>query len=349
MFRSVTSHAATGATEGAGHAAAVGKGNDATAREPVIFRPMAQTFVASAPGRCGIAGNPSDLYGGRVLSCSLPARATCRLTVGEDEALPEDRTLWDAAFGRFPVEGPCRVEWRTDIPRSSGLSGSTALLAATVACLKLARGEAVTPDVELAMAVRDVEREKVVCGYQDAMMIVLGGLRLMDFAGKGPDEAGPLPTSRVVEAPLPFLLVTTGVERLSGSVHGPMVERWRQGDASVVKAMRALPDLADFGAKALVEGDLKGLGELMDMNHRFIRSLGGSGEAIDALIARCKAHGALGAKLAGAGLGGTVIALTQDPDGLQRGLERDGYARFLRPEVAPGLTVEPVVEETRSV
>lgn len=290
-------------------------------------------------------GNPSDLYGGRVLSCSLGARATCRLTVGGEESLPEDRTLWDAAFGHFPVEGPCRVEWTTDISRSSGLSGSTALLAATVACLKMARGETVTPDVEFAMRLRDVEREKVVCGYQDAMMIVLGGLRLMDFAGKGPDVPGPLPTSRTIEAPLPFLLVTTGVERLSGSVHGPMIERWRQGDASVVKAMKALPDLAEFGAKALVEGDLKGLGELMDMNHRFVKSLGGSGEAIDALIARCKAHGALGAKLAGAGLGGTVIALTKNPENLEFALRHDGYSRFLRPEVAPGLTVEtPVVD-----
>lgn len=309
------------------------------------------TFVASAPGRCGIVGNPSDIYGGKVLSCALPVRATCRLTVGEDESLPEDRTLWNAVTSAFPLDGPCHVEWSTDIPRSSGLSGSTALLAATLACVLSARGE--TPPLgndreraEFAMLARDVERRSagIVCGYQDALVIVQGGLRLMDFAGKTPEENHEFgkaipPVSRLIEAPLPFLLVTTGVERLSGSVHGPMVARWRNGDTAVIKAMTALTDLAEFGAKALVEGDLKALGELMDMNHRFVKSLGGSGEAIDALIARCKTHGALGAKLAGAGMGGTVIALTENADALRSALERDGYSRFLRPEIAPGLQV----------
>ncbi len=302
------------------------------------------TFVASAPGRCGIVGNPSDLYGGRVLSCSLPARATCRLTVGGEELLPEDTTLWDLAIKHFPVDGPCRVEWTTDIPRSSGLSGSTALLAATVACLLMARGE--TPDLSteesrtrFAMLVRDIEREKVVCGYQDALMIVLGGLRFMNFAGKGPVETGPLPSSELVNAPLPFLLVTTGVERLSGSVHGPMAQRWLDGEEKVVSAMKALPSYADEGAAALKSGDLARLGELMDLNHELIADLGGSGEAIDTLIRHCKSHGALGAKLAGAGLGGTVIALTEDAAGLEAALRADGYSRFLRPAVTEGLVL----------
>lgn len=307
------------------------------------------TFVASAPGRCGIVGNPSDLYGGRVLSCSIPARATCRLTVGVEESLPEDRTLWRAVSERFPISEPCRVEWETSIPRSSGLSGSTALLAATLACVLAARGERPTLASEddrtrFAMLARSVERHgaNVVCGYQDATMIVHGGLRLMDFAGLSPEIEGPLPSLRTLDAPLPFLLVTTGVERLSGSVHGPMVSRWLAGEPAVVDAMETLPSLADEGAAALLKGDYLTLGRCMDENHRLVADLGGSGEAIDALIDRCKAHGALGAKLAGAGMGGTVIALTEDADALETALREEGYARFLRPAINPGLTYEEV-------
>src|SRR5580704_16790620 len=39
-------------------------------------------ITASAPGRCGIVGNPTDMYGGSVLSCTVQERAECRLTEG---------------------------------------------------------------------------------------------------------------------------------------------------------------------------------------------------------------------------------------------------------------------------
>ena len=38
---------------------------------------------ASAPGRAGIVGNPTDGYGGTVLSTSLAERATVRITRGD--------------------------------------------------------------------------------------------------------------------------------------------------------------------------------------------------------------------------------------------------------------------------
>lgn len=313
---------------------------------------LAKTYVASASGRCGIVGNPSDIYGGKVLSCSIPARATCRLTVGGDSGLPEDLRLWNAAIARFPIEGPVKVEWSTDVPRSSGLSGSTALLAATLACVLAARdelGPGRVADLEsdagrvaYAELVRDVERYEadVMCGYQDAYMICNGYLRLMDFAGKHPVNPGPFGTLKKLDADLPFLLVTTGVERLSGSVHGPMAQRWVDGDSEVVETMRRLPILAEVAADALVERNYTVLAEVMTENHERIAALGGSGEAIDALIEACVLNGARAAKLAGAGLGGTVIALTEDADQLEAGLRAAGYSRFLRPTQSPGVTLE---------
>ncbi len=170
-------------------------------------------------------------------------------------------------------------------------------------------------------------------------MAVHGGLRLMEFAGRDPDTGNAPVRTTEIESELPFLLVSTGVERLSGSVHGPMIARWKAGERTVVDGMREIGMLAVPGAEDLRRGRLSQLANAMNRNHEIVRDLGGSGEPIERLIARCLDAGALAAKLAGAGLGGTVIALAEDLDGLQKALAGHGYMRFLRPAIAPGLLV----------
>lgn len=300
---------------------------------------------AHAPGRCAVVGNPSDIYGGCVLSCSIPARAHCRFG---GSALPPDPNIWNAVQARFPTPGLV-PDWSTEVPRSSGLSGSTALLAATLAAVLAHRGEAPALETEqqrsdFAELVRDIELNEmgIVCGYQDAYMIVHGGAQKMDFSGKHPIEPGP--NGRLTQIPLPdppFVLVTTGVERLSGSVHGPIRERWLAGDDEVIGKMKTLTDFGHRGAEFLQKGDWAGLAELMNENQAITASLGGSGEAIDRLVADCKDAGALAAKLAGAGMGGTVIALVpENQEQFREQLEVKGYTRFMRPVAGPGLTLE---------
>ncbi|MCP4518190.1 MAG: galactokinase family protein, partial [Delftia sp.] len=44
-------------------------------------------IVCSAPGRAGIIGNPTDMYGGAVLSCSVGMRARVSITPAPDLVL----------------------------------------------------------------------------------------------------------------------------------------------------------------------------------------------------------------------------------------------------------------------
>ncbi len=310
----------------------------------------------SAPGRCGIIGNPSDIYGGFVVSCSVPVRNRCvlRKVEGQGSKADSSQVLWDAVMARFPLEG-WDFEWTSNVPRSSGLAGSTALLAATLASVLTARGEPPKLDTlegksDFAELVRDLELNEagVVCGYQDAYMAVHGGLNALDYAGKHPIEPGPVGTVTPFEGPLPFLLITTGVERLSGSVHGPMRDRWLAGDREVIEAMARIAELGRVGHRAMERGDIDTLAEAMNENQRIIAGLGGSGEAIDALIAACRKHGALAAKLAGAGMGGTVIALALDPNDLQSQLEQEGHRRYLQPKIVEGLRHETGVSTSEN-
>jgi len=154
-------------------------------------------------------------------------------------------------------------------------------------------------------------------------MAVWGGLNLMEFRDKqglGADPNEPWATVEPLTdylrgVQIPLWLATTGGTRFSGAVHANLRARWESGERSVVDGMQRIGRLAREAKRALLEQDWARLAHLMNENYAIIRDLGGSGESLDQLVACAREHGALGAKLAGAGgAGGTVILLTLTPE-----------------------------------
>ena len=304
-------------------------------------------LIASAPGRCGIVGNPSDMYGGHVVSASIPVRNRVQFVDKKISQNDEDTRLIDAVKSRYPALDLPGLIYHSDVPRSSGLSGSTAMLASILACAlqclnALPDLNTINGKTEFAETLRDIERHEanVVCGFQDAYMITFGGVQSMDFAGKHPTKKGQPAQLTSLDCELPFLLITTGVERLSGSVHGPLSQRWLENDPLVRKNMKACAEIGREGHHVLVTQDWHQLAKLMNLNQTLIQEMGGSGEAIDRLVDDCLSCGALAGKLAGAGMGGTVIALTLNKLELEERLRQRGYNRFLSPEKVDGVRLE---------
>jgi galactokinase/mevalonate kinase-like predicted kinase len=323
---------------------------------------------ASAPGRAGIIGNPTDGYGGTVVSTSLAQRASARIAPAEEMVLTicgESVRITDrddlrltggytdvakavlATFDTALQGRPFHLEAATEIPMRAGLAGSTAMLVAILGAL-LRWMELPLNRWEMAEAARKIEFEvmKVTCGYQDQYMAVFGGLNCMDFRGKEPGCETPDPVFAMVEPlaafirELPILLANTGVEHHSGSHHKPLRQRWIEGDRAVVEGYERLQALAREGKKALLRADWECLGEMMNEQHAIQRELGGSGEANERLIRAALDIGAWGAKLAGAGGGGTIALLHPDPKGAAEQLMAAGAARILTIRPSEGLVVE---------
>jgi galactokinase/mevalonate kinase-like predicted kinase len=247
----------------------------------------------------------------------------------------------------------CRVCYDSEIPERSGLSGSTSLVVALLQALLAWQGEHPSR-YQLAERARYVELNylKVVCGYQDAYMCTFGGLNYMDFRSKQFYRQAEAELFATIEplapyvAHLPFVLAYTGVQHASSAVHKPLRERWLEGDSVVVEGYRRITELALMGKKALLLGDWLLLGRLMNDNHAIQRALGGSGESNERLIAAALEAGALGAKLAGAGDGGTIIAVWpwNDASRLEQALLDAGASSFYRPQVVPGAIVEETTD-----
>ncbi|MEN8183497.1 MAG: galactokinase family protein [Myxococcota bacterium] len=327
-----------------------------------------RNLVCSAPARANLLGNPTDIYGGAVLSCSVPLRARVGI-----QSLPGLEL--ETAGQRFPVRRPgdlerrgdlfdlgravleavgtegleARISYETEVPRQSGMGGSSALLVALLQALRAYRGRPLAGH-ELAEAARAIELRlmNVVCGYVDQYMATFGGIRFLDFRGKqlaAPDGQEPFATVESLARAsdeLPFVLAYTGVQHHSGAVHSPIRERWLAGDPEVVRGYERVIQLAGLGKRAFLAGDWERFGAFMNENHDIQRGFGGSGRSNERLVAAALGAGALGAKLAGAGDGGTVAVLCEGSTraAVEAALLEAGAAALYRPEPVPGVTLE---------
>jgi len=329
-------------------------------------------IIATASGRCGLLGNPTDMYGGAVISCSTRERArtvldseaevvainvggqsqvlktTADLALVDGDPLNIARAVLKALEIDPSAVSPFTLTATTDIPMQAGLAGSTAILATVVGAV-LCQLQLPLNRYEMAELVRKIEYDvlKIVCGFQDHYMAVFGGLNHMDFRGKNSaasdDGRAPFATVEPLTpyvTDLPFLLAHTGVKHHSGSVHGSIRDRWLVGEAAVVDGYKEIAAMPAQGKRALLNGDWDAFGALMTRNHAIQRDLGGSGEANEALIAAALGGGAMAAKLAGAGGGGTILALTFEPEKTEQALLAAGAEKIMRPTPRAGLTVE---------
>lgn len=114
-----------------------------------------------------------------------------------------------------------------------------------------------------------------------------------------------------IKATKPLYLVVGDTGRIGNT--RTAVENVRQRyllDKEMVNdSLNKIEKIACDARAALLEGDIKLLGNLLDANQQQLKALGVSDDGLDSLIDKARELGALGAKLTGGGLGGCIIAL----------------------------------------
>jgi len=330
--------------------------------------------VAHAPGRAGIIGNPTDGYGGSVISCSVEPRARVQIVTGSDGLtvnIAGQTKTFSGSRAEFILAGDyfdcvravvqyfrlfdfkATIDLDTKVPVQAGLAGSTAVLASLVAAINTVR-EIKNDPYTLAETIRTIELNylEIQCGYQDQYMAVFGGLNYMDFRQKEFYRSLKREIFATVEPfgqyvdEMPFLVAHTGKKRVSGHVLTPVRERWLDGDPEVTNGYQRASQLARLGKRAFIDKNWRLLGRLMNENHTIQQKLGASGEENDHLINIALKAGALGAKLAGAGGGGTIISLCPgNQDKIISALEEAGATEIIHLDPnAQGVTVK-IVED----
>lgn len=328
-------------------------------------------FQLTIPARINILGNPGDANEGdfATLSAAIELHAYADIQTAADYVLeqansdsprvcffPSDLPLpyngtLDLLKGavnrlyafstefreKLPLYG-YHLRVHSDVPRQSGLGGSSLFVLLALAALR----ELYWLDrhihnnyilAELCQRVEEIELG-ITAGFADRYVPLFGGLAYLDYRGKLHHAEvchEPLVTYERLDAyaaSLPLVAVTTGVLHDSGDVHERMRPRyleehtkWQERGGQIppmVRFMSAAWETAWRGKIALLEGDLKTIGLLMNENHRLVDEMmhycdfpDGAGWANNLFIESALGNGALGAKLTGAGGGGSVFALTE--------------------------------------
>ena len=309
---------------------------------------------AKSFARAGLLGNPSDGYFGKTLSfafanfgvdLSLTESSRMRFVPGEvDDAMfdsPEQLVHDLRIFGYYGgirmlkavsklffeycmehgIEIPRRnftAEYKINVPRLVGLSGSSAICSAMLKALMKFYGVTL-PEKYAPTLCLEAERDElgINCGYQDRVIQMYNGLVFMDFDRAYLEEHGYGKYERLSPSLLPNMYVAYDPNRAeeSGKAHKKVKKLFEQKRPDVVSAMSEFADIAQKGRDALVAGRKGDVAALIDANFDLRDSIFNVSEENRRMVKVARAAGA-SAKFAGSG--GAIVGTYEDDAQFER-------------------------------
>jgi len=267
-------------------------------------------ITTHAFARAGLVGNPSDGYFGKTISFVIRNfKATVHLwesphfeivpshgDFGKFETVNEfirdirlhgyygGMRLIKASVKRFHdyfrqqgVELPDRsftIEFDTDIPRLVGMSGSSAIITATMRALLQFYGVEV-PKAYLPTLILSVEKEElgISAGLQDRVIQVYEGMVCMDFEQSLIESRGFGEYEELRPKKMPPLYLAYDPRRaeVSDVPHRNLRSLYESGDKTVVDTMKQFRGLVDRGRAALLGGDWEELHRVNNENFEMRR------------------------------------------------------------------------------
>lgn len=301
-----------------------------------------------AYARAGLVGNPSDGYFGKTISFAIRNfKTTVRLWEAPRlEILPGsgdlcrfnsvDEFLHDvnlhgyyggmrlvkAAIFKFHEYfqeqgiklqgGNFMIEFESDIPRLVGLSGSSAIVTATMRALMQFYNVQV-PQHYLPTLVLDCEKGElgINAGLQDRVIQAYEGIVYMDFAKEliTTRRYGVYEPLQLKQLPPLYVAYDPARAEISDVTHRDLRAHWEAGDPVVVAAMQKYRELTDQGKAALLKGDWDALGKVMNANYDLRTTIMSIAPENQRMIDVARATGA-SAKFAGSG--GAITGLYRD-------------------------------------
>lgn len=238
----------------------------------------------------------------RIISKDLGLVATLPREI-PSAMIPLIETL-QAIFSFLGNKKKLQITIESEIPRSSGLGSSASVAVALIAAVSAAMEDHLTPSeiIELSLA-----SEKFLHGNPsgiDSTVATYGGAVLF--------RRGYQPEFPPLGRGITLIIGVSGVERKTSE----MVKKVANVRAEYPMLFDVLASSSNYlsqeAAASLVRGDIQTLGVIMNYHHEILRWMGLSTMTIDDMVDNALSQGAYGAKMTGAGGGGSIVAISRE-------------------------------------
>ena len=239
--------------------------------------------------------------------------------------LSEEGTIWSATlrdvFSQLGIaDRPAHISVHPTIPPAMGLGGSAAVAVAII------RAVAALHELELSderLNQLAFQCEKAAHGNPSGIDNTLAtyGYGLV-YQGGEPFRMDRLST------PVPLQLVVAMSDQASLTVDmvSQVRDRWKNSQRLYEHLFDNFRQVVNTGLEALQEGELSRLGETMNICHGLLSAIQVSNAELDHMVQLARDQGALGAKLTGAGGGGSILALCgEKPEKVVDAFHKAGY------------------------
>jgi D-glycero-alpha-D-manno-heptose-7-phosphate kinase len=221
-------------------------------------------------------------------------------------------TLAREALRFFQISNGIEIVSVADIPAGTGLGSSSCYLVGLLNALHTLTQTTANPTVLAEEACHiELERLQKPIGKQDQYMAAFGGLTTLNITEDGQVTAKRLCLDMELVEALEnnILLFYTGAARDAISILRKQDQSTKSKTGKVAQSLREIKAIGIEICDAIVGGNLRHFGELLDVHWQVKKNLSNSvsNPQIDAWYKLAKQNGAIGGKISGAGGGGFLL------------------------------------------
>lgn len=208
----------------------------------------------------------------------------------------------EAVLKNLNVKRGLNIEVSSTLPIAVGLGSSGASAVATVAAVGKLLGANLNKKSIIDLS---TEAERYVHSNPSGV-----DQTISTYGGVASYKKGRRIMHLKVLSPIPIVIGNSGVDRNTGKLVNGVKLKVEKFPNVFKPLINAAGKLTIKAIDALKHEDLETLGQLMDVDHGLLTSIGVSSEILDKLVYAARRGGALGAKLTGGGGGGCMVALS---------------------------------------